>query len=128
MIQPNLYFTGTIDDLLKDYENASIDEINKVGDKNEILNHDEIVALLMDDYKLSRNEAEIRATEIQCEELERISNELVNKGYTVQIDNTFGYTLTIWPPSKKDFDHVHYDGDTLVDALLQCKKKLLDNK
>lgn len=52
--------------------------------------------------------------------------ELISKGYTVQMNDTFGYSVIVWPSYKTDITHFHYEGDTLVDALLKCKKELSD--
>jgi hypothetical protein len=76
----NNFFTGTVDDLLKKVTSAPAEAINKVGDENEVLNREEMIAMVMDDFKLSRQEAEKIVTEIQLEELNNIMFGMVEKG------------------------------------------------
>jgi len=77
----NRFLNTTVDDLLNKVLSAPQSEIDKVGSPDEILNHEEIVAVLMDEYKLPSEEAEKRATEIQIEEFTRITNDMVEKGF-----------------------------------------------
>lgn len=50
---------------------------------------------------------------------------LIDKGYTVQINDTFGYGVIVWPKYKTEFAHYHYEGNTLTEALLKIEKELL---
>jgi len=76
----NQFFKGNVDSLLNHVLSAPKSEIDKVGSPDEVLNHEEIVAVLMDEYKFPLEEAERRATEIQIEEFNRIAQGMVQKG------------------------------------------------
>ncbi len=48
--------------------------------------------------------------------------ELINDGQTVELVKTpFGYQATVWPHGIHDFLHHHYEGDTLIEAILKIK-------
>lgn len=76
----NKFFKGSVDDLLAQMQTAPISEINKIGRDDEVLNREEMIAMVMDDFKKSREEAERIVTEIQEQEFYRIANNLVEKG------------------------------------------------
>jgi len=76
----NKFFTGTVDELLNKVTTAPVEAINKIGNKDEVLNREELIATVMDDFKMSRAEAERIVTEIQLEEFERIAKGMVEKG------------------------------------------------
>ena len=76
----NQFFTGTVDDLLNKVTAAPPEAINKVGNNDELLNREELIATVMDDFKLPRAEAERIVTEIQMEELDRIVKKMMDNG------------------------------------------------
>ena len=76
----NTFFKGSVDDLLNKVAAAPTEAINKVGNKDELLNREELIATVMDDFKLPRAEAERIVTEIQMEELDRIAKGMIEKG------------------------------------------------
>jgi predicted transcriptional regulator len=77
----NTFFKGTTDDFLNHVLNAPKSEIDKVGGENEVLNREECISLLMDDFKMPKEKAEKIVTEIQLEEFHEIAQRLVNKGF-----------------------------------------------
>jgi hypothetical protein len=76
----NTFFKGSVDDLLNKVTTAPPEAINKVGNKDELLNREELIATVMDDFKMPRAEAERIVTEIQMEELDRIAKKMVSDG------------------------------------------------
>ena len=76
----NQFFTGTVDDLLNKVTTVPTEVINKVGNKDELLNREELIATVMDDFKMPRAEAERIVTEIQMEELDRIVKKMMDNG------------------------------------------------
>ena len=76
----NTFFKGSVDDLLNKVTTAPVEAINKVGNKDEVLNREELIATVMDDLKLPRAEAEKFVTEMQMEEFDRIAKGMVEKG------------------------------------------------
>ena len=76
----NQFFTGTVDDLLNKVTTVPTEVINKVGNKDELLNREELIATVMDDFKMPRAEAERIVTEIQLEELDRIVKKMMDNG------------------------------------------------
>ena len=82
----NKFFKGTIDDLLKMVSDAPTEEINKINNPDEILNPDEAIATVMDDLKVSKEEAERIVTELQIEEFDKIARDLVDKGIIEIVD------------------------------------------
>jgi|SRR5579862_2650179 len=85
----NTFFKGNVDDLLKQMESAPAEAINKVGDDTELLNREELIATVMDDYKLPHEEAERIVTEIQMEEFDRIAKKLLDEGF-IEIESYDG--------------------------------------
>ena len=76
----NNFFKGSVDELLAHVGNAPQSEIDKAGREDTVLNHEEIVAFIMDELKLPKEEAERLATAIQLEELKRVELSMVEKG------------------------------------------------
>ena len=95
----NQFFTGTVDDLLNKVTAAPPEAINKVGNNDELLNREELIATVMDDFKLPRAEAERIVTEIQMEELESIMKKMAADGLleitTYDKDGQPQYTPTL---------------------------------
>lgn len=77
----NKFFIGTADDLLNRITNAPLEAIKTAADPDALLNRGELIATVMDDLKIGREEAEKIVTEIQLMELDRISQGLVKKGF-----------------------------------------------
>lgn len=75
-----LNFTGSIDDLLNHISSVPDEEIEKISDEERMLNREESIALVMEEGKMSREEAEEIVTEIQLEELDVILKGMVEKG------------------------------------------------
>lgn len=77
----NTFFKGSVEDLLKQMDTPEAAEaIKQVGDKNQVLTREEIVAFIMDEAKCPREEAERFATEIQLEEFNRIIQPMIEQG------------------------------------------------
>lgn len=76
----NTFYKGSVDDLLAHVGTAPRSEIEKVGDDNQILNREELVAYIVDNFKCSREDAERIAIEIQMEEFDRIVKPMVEEG------------------------------------------------
>lgn len=76
----NKFFKGSVDDLLNHVTAAPKTAIEKVGNPNEVLNREEMIATVMDDCKLPQAEAEKIVTELQMEEFDRIAKGMVEKG------------------------------------------------
>lgn len=76
----NQFFQGTVDDLLNRVATAPKSEIDRVAKPDELLNHQELVDTVMDEYKVSPEEAERIVTDIQVQEFLRIANGMVEKG------------------------------------------------
>ena len=53
----NTFFKGSPEDLLGHVLNAPQSAIDKVKDDNQLLNHEELVAVVMDDFKIGHEEA-----------------------------------------------------------------------
>ena len=66
--------------MLNKVTTAPVEAINKVGNKDELLNREELIATVMDDLKLPRAEAEKFVTEMQMEELDKIAKPMVEQG------------------------------------------------
>ncbi len=48
--------------------------------------------------------------------------ELVNKGQLIQIEQTpFCYEVTVWPDRHDRLNHTHYQGETLLEAVMKIK-------
>ena len=77
----NTFYKGTVDDLLAFVGTAPKEEIEKVGDENETLNRDELIAYVVDTNKCSREEAERIVTEIQREEFNELIQPMIEKGF-----------------------------------------------
>jgi len=77
----NTFYKGSIDDLLAFVGTAPKEEIEKVGDKNEMLNRDELIAYVIDTNKCSREEAERIVTEIQREEFDEQIKSMLERGF-----------------------------------------------
>jgi hypothetical protein len=74
------YFNGTIDELLEKTENLPKSQVDRIGDENTQLDHDEIVAFIMDERKIPKEEAEEIATQFQMEEFHSIAGKMVDDG------------------------------------------------
>jgi len=47
---------------------------------------------------------------------------LINDGQLIQIEQTpFCYEVTVWPSRHDRLNHHHYQGDTLIEAILKIK-------
>jgi hypothetical protein len=58
---------------------------------------------------------------VDAEALNKILK-LIDDGQLLQIEKTpFSYQVTVWPKGHKDFMHHHYEGDTLIEAILKVK-------
>src|ERR1017187_10155339 len=75
-----LNFTGSIDDLLNHVSNVSNEEIERIGDENLMLNREECIALVMEEGRLPKEEAEKIVTEIQLMELDEIMKGMMERG------------------------------------------------
>jgi len=75
-----LNFNGSIDELLNHVSNVSDEEIERISDDNRMLDREESIALVMEEAKLPREEAEKIVTEFQLEELDIILKGMVEKG------------------------------------------------
>jgi hypothetical protein len=75
-------FQGTIDELLAHCATSDADEVEQVicQGKDRILSPVEARDSLMEDYKLSKEDAEKIVLEIQLEEFNRIASGMVDKG------------------------------------------------
>jgi hypothetical protein len=50
---------------------------------------------------------------------------MVNEGQLIQIEQTpFCYEVTVWPSRHDRLNHHHYQGDTLIEAILKIKNGL----
>lgn len=77
----NKFFKGTVEDLFNQMDTPeAAAAIKQVGDKNQVLTREEIVAFIMDEAKCPQEEAERIATEIQLEEFNRIIQPMIEKG------------------------------------------------
>lgn len=48
--------------------------------------------------------------------------ELVKKGYSINIETKFGaYEVTVWPNPHDALKHHHYAGETLIEAIMKIK-------
>jgi HD superfamily phosphohydrolase YqeK len=77
----NTFYKGTVDDLLAFVGTAPNEEIAKVGNENEVLNREELIAYIMDTAKCPREEAVRVADEIQLEEFDKTIKPLLEKGF-----------------------------------------------
>jgi hypothetical protein len=96
----NTFFKGSVEDLLNHTLTAPKSEIDKVGSENERLNREEAIAFAMDDFKITREEAEKIVTEIQLEEFHRIAHDMVEKGF-LEITEYDSEGQPIYQPTKK---------------------------
>ena len=47
----------------------------------------------------------------------------IDKGYTIQLNKFVrDYEITVWKTSNKD--HSHYEGETLVEAVMKAAKRI----
>lgn len=76
----NTFFHGTIDEMLNHVGTAPTAEIDRVDDPDKKLYGEELIQTVMDISKIPRDEAEKLVGEIQMEELNRICNDLLEKG------------------------------------------------
>ena len=74
------FFTGSIDDLLNKVSHAKDSEVKRIKDENTVLNREEIVATIMDEWKVDKEEATRIADDIQLSELHRVCGDLVKDG------------------------------------------------
>lgn len=46
--------------------------------------------------------------------------DLLNKGQLIQIEQTsFCYEVTVWPDKHNRLQHSHYQGETLIEAIMK---------
>ena len=75
-------FRGNIDELLAHCASADANEVEQVvcDGKDMVLSPEEARDSIMEDYHLSKEDAEKFVTQIQLEEFDRIAKKLVEKG------------------------------------------------
>ena len=76
----NTFYKGSVDDLLAFVGTAPKEEIAKVGDENEVLNREELIAYIIDTAKCPREEAVRIADEIQLEEFDKTIKPMLDEG------------------------------------------------
>ncbi len=76
----NTFVQTTAEDLLNQVCSAPMADIEKSVDPNRLLNHNEMVDLVIEEFSNSKEEAEQIVTQIQLEEFYNTVGSLVEKG------------------------------------------------
>lgn len=74
------FFKGNIDELLDSVAKTPESEVARITDENALLQREEAIAMVMEDFKLPREQAEKIVSEIQMEEFHRIAKGMVEDG------------------------------------------------
>jgi hypothetical protein len=74
------FFKGSIDELLESVAKAPESEVARITDENTLLQREEAIAMVIEDFKVPREQAERIVSEIQMEEFHRIAKGMVEDG------------------------------------------------